>query len=212
MRLLQWLEELAAWCLSGWTTSEGQPSHRKPDFEEIQSYWEFINKGQDVGAEPDSDLRRALTTALWEVKGQNLLLSDWLNHLQRSLGLNEILTSYNNEFPDAVSEFKTLVQISAAGCALADCRLDEFARMQSAVQLTTLHSSKGMEFEAVIIVGVEKIRNDEDGKRLFYVGATRAKQQLGIIYKPQENLRTPSYIRRLCTNCSDLDFFAHYPV
>jgi superfamily I DNA/RNA helicase len=68
-----------------------------------------------------------------------------------------------------------------------------------------------MEFEAVIIVGVERIKNNEEGNRLLYVGATRAKQQLCLIYhKNEENPRTPQYINQLDDSCSDFDFFAHY--
>lgn len=214
MRLIQWLEELAVWCLSGWTTLEEQTS-RKCDFEEIQHFWEAINTGQHVSGEYESDLRVALTTALWKIKGQNLSLNDWLNYLQESLDLNEVLTSYGIEFPDEVDEFNKLVELSAANGRLANLHIDKFAHMQSAVQLTTIHSSKGMEFEAVIIVGIERIRNDEDGNRLFYVGATRAKQQLSLIYSkawPEENPRTPQYINQLHDNCSDFDFFAHHRI
>ena len=214
MRLIQWLEELAVWCLSGWTILKEQ-DFRKCDFEEIQHFWEFINTGQHDRGEYDSDLRIALTTALWEIKGQNLLLHDWLNYLQESLDLNEILTSYSLEFPDEVDEFHKLVEISAENEALANFHIDEFAHMQSAIQLTTLHSSKGMEFEAVIIVGIERIWNDEDGNRLLYVGATRAKQQLSLIYRkvwPKENPRTPLYISQLHDKCENFDFFAHHRI
>lgn len=57
------------------------------------------------------------------------------------------------------------------------------------VSLMTIHSAKGLEFPSVFIVGMEDgifplIRNEscdlEEERRLFYVGATRAKDQLYI--------------------------------
>ena len=56
----------------------------------------------------------------------------------------------------------------------------------------TLHSSKGLEFQAVIMVGLEdgvfpsKYDNTqeklEEAARLFYVGVTRAKSMIHLMY------------------------------
>jgi superfamily I DNA/RNA helicase len=61
----------------------------------------------------------------------------------------------------------------------------------------TLHSSKGLEFQAVIIVGLEadafpsKYDNTqeklEEAQRLFYVGLTRAKNMIQLMYGFQES-------------------------
>ncbi|BBM81725.1 ATP-dependent helicase [Candidatus Uabimicrobium amorphum] len=56
------------------------------------------------------------------------------------------------------------------------------------VQLMTLHSSKGLEFSHVFIVGANagniplQRQNLEEEKRLFYVGLTRAKEYVEISY------------------------------
>ena len=57
----------------------------------------------------------------------------------------------------------------------------------------TLHSSKGLEFEAVIMIGVEAgsfpssldrtPEQFEEAARLFYVGVTRAKSLVHLMYQ-----------------------------
>lgn len=75
-----------------------------------------------------------------------------------------------------------------------------------AVTLLTIHASKGLEFGRVFLVGAEEgilpsVRGEiEEEKRLFYVAATRAVQELDILYtrkragQPAEISR---FIRRL---------------
>jgi len=68
------------------------------------------------------------------------------------------------------------------------------------VNLSTLHSAKGREFDAVIMYGVNasdipSARDSRtsaglrEARRLFYVGVTRAKKHLSLIY--QEHHHSP---------------------
>ena len=61
-------------------------------------------------------------------------------------------------------------------------RLSRFANLISSVRLTTLHSSKGTEFDVVVVAGVEQIEDNANGRRLLYVGATRARHELCLVY------------------------------
>lgn len=213
--LIHWLEELAVWCLSGWTIGDNESIHRKCSFEEILRQWITINHGSFSKVEPYSELREKLTSVLWEIKGQNLPLSEWLDYIQDRLELDKVLYDYSNEHPDDVAEFENLREICTQGKGLAEWDLKRFAHLNSAIQLTTLHSSKGMQFEAVIIVGIERLWNNDESRRLLYVGATRAKKQLSIIYRnvwPKDAPTTPKYISDLCNKCSTLSFFTHYDV
>ncbi len=63
---------------------------------------------------------------------------------------------------------------------------------ENAVVLSTIHSAKGLEWEAVFMVGMEEgvvphANNDdlEEERRVAYVGVTRAKRILGLTYANQ---------------------------
>jgi len=77
--------------------------------------------------------------------------------------------------------------------------MDSYDPNQSAVTLMTLHSAKGLEFENVFIVGMEegifphsRSQMDEseleEERRLCYVGITRAKKRLYMIYAGERNI------------------------
>lgn len=62
---------------------------------------------------------------------------------------------------------------------------------EDAVQLMTLHASKGLEFTCVFIIGVNDgllplrgtgFEQEDEERRLFFVGMTRAKEQLELSY------------------------------
>ncbi len=68
---------------------------------------------------------------------------------------------------------------------------DELAEKRAAVSLMTVHASKGLEFDAVFVTGLEQglfpsIRDDgrdtEEERRLFYVAVTRARKLLFLTY------------------------------
>ncbi|MEK7107262.1 MAG: ATP-dependent helicase, partial [Patescibacteria group bacterium] len=78
--------------------------------------------------------------------------------------------------------------------AALQSELDELdmAKEQGGVSLMTVHAAKGLEFDAVFIVGLEQglfpsLRNDdardpEEERRLFYVALTRPRKYLSLSY------------------------------
>jgi len=71
--------------------------------------------------------------------------------------------------------------------------LDNATGDENAVTLMTMHSAKGLEFPVVFIVGMEEgifphsralfdPREMEEERRLAYVGMTRAKEELNLVY------------------------------
>lgn len=86
---------------------------------------------------------------------------------------------------------------------------------QSNVILSTVHSSKGLEYNRVIFIDVidgilpsvsmdsgkalnkEEIKTLEEERRLFYVGVTRAKDEL-ILFKYDDYADKSTFVRQLC--------------
>lgn len=71
------------------------------------------------------------------------------------------------------------------------------------IEFMTIHSSKGLEFDTVIIVGIEedvfpdKSNPLSDERSLFYVGITRARKKLYLLYENDPNGIKPIFIREI---------------
>jgi DNA helicase-2/ATP-dependent DNA helicase PcrA len=77
-------------------------------------------------------------------------------------------------------------------------------REKDNIHLMTIHGSKGLEFDTVIVAGIsDRIIPDrtnclEEERRLFYVALTRAEEKLYILYR-KEGREKPRFIRELGT-------------
>ncbi|MBU1327196.1 UvrD-helicase domain-containing protein [Patescibacteria group bacterium] len=100
------------------------------------------------------------------------------------------LRSVAMEFP-ALSDF--LENVALMEQEYTPQHIREHGRQQQVVTLMTLHAAKGLEFPVVFIVGMEEglfphsrslVEKDEleEERRLCYVGITRAKERLYLLY------------------------------
>lgn len=110
--------------------------------------------------------------------------SDRLNNIEQLL--NDI-TSYMVLSPE-----NTLASYLEQVTLISDIDTKEKSMQDEVLTLMTLHSSKGLEFDTVFIPGVEmglfpllrnmELEEEEEERRLFYVGITRAKRELFLSY------------------------------
>ncbi|HTX16357.1 MAG TPA: 3'-5' exonuclease, partial [Candidatus Baltobacteraceae bacterium] len=107
---------------------------------------------------------------------------DNLEHTTRAENLREL----SNAMAEATEQGQTLEDVLDRAALVADS--DEYDESVP-VSLMTLHSAKGLEFEAVFLAGLEEgilphsrstdtNAEIEEERRLFYVGMTRAKKSL----------------------------------
>lgn len=86
------------------------------------------------------------------------------------------------------------VYVNSDRCGLT--RLIDNSSTVIGVVLSTLHGSKGLEFDCVWIIGAEDSNlphpnsTEEDERRLFYVGMTRAKDRLEISSSLEDGLES----------------------
>ena len=77
---------------------------------------------------------------------------------------------------------------------LEEIKLEDFENYRKNIIVSTIHKSKGLEFDKVYLLVNDNPKNDED-KRLFYVGMTRAKNELNILRHGKDMLNKKEYVK-----------------
>jgi len=189
-RLTEWLTDAARWCSGGWSSGTVSLS-------QLLRSWRAMRRSLTHEAEI-LEVRRRLIAALFGHRDGKLPLSEWLGIFHE-----EVLRRAFDEEPGLADEkenFEALLEASADG-ALRDYTVEIFGnqgRSPDQINLMTLHNSKGLEFETVFLVGLEdglfpsKYDNTQEKldekRRLFYVGLTRAKTIVHLMYAFSESV------------------------
>ncbi len=193
---VRWLQRCAAW---------GMSDNDAPiEFDDlIVTYTQWRRQAGFETFEGGSlQSRRRLHEFLSNNSQPGGTLRNWLEAAERELDLSALLN--HAELADSVEDFGKLVQSTKEGGRIADYAVADFARdgrIVGKVTVTTLHSSKGRQFDAVIMAGLQESvipfrqwngsrrifsepSNMREERRLFYVGFTRARRYVFLVYSP----------------------------
>lgn len=182
----QWTNEpFATWQdIAAQLTTDG--SLGKTKTETLKSFIAIVD-----GISPISSTSNALETII--------IRAAYLSYIKNNDEPQEAQARLDNikELLEAVKHFEsngtTTITTFLDEVALMQDKMSKQNRDTHAVSLMTLHAAKGLEFDLVILPGVEEailpttrslMSNDsiEEERRLFYVGITRAKEHLLITH------------------------------
>ena len=182
--LTRWLEDCAAWCSGGWEKGS-------PRLSALTQFWLRMHIAS-VGSQVQAKLRREFVSFLWKYRNANTMTNAWLNDLI-FLGLREAIRQ-DPARTDEAESLESLVTAASDPDKIADFTLQDFGSLRGSptrLNLITLHSSKGLEFDVVIMIGLEQGRipdwraageDFEEERRKFYVGITRAAREVHLVY------------------------------
>ncbi len=183
--LTRWLEECAAWCAGGWKTGS-------PRLSGLIRVWEGFNSSVRTESELFR-LKIALTSFLFSHRTPDIAAAAWLQEmyerilapaLKREATLRDETAAVTNLMRVCGKDGK-LKELTVAG-------LGGQAGSPDHLNLITLHSAKGLEFDVVVMMGMEQgrmpswaaktIESKREPRRLFYVGLTRSRHEVHITF------------------------------
>lgn len=148
-------------------------------FQSIQdTIWELYDEDEEVSA-----------VDLWDIVVHNTFVKEWFNgiglqnRVQTIVEIDKALRDWQAHQVDIGESYTAAAWLEYYRMRMLETDRQE-ENHEDAVQVMTAHGSKGLEFEAVFIIGCNNKtfplgRGDIEGeRRLFYVAITRAKKYL----------------------------------
>jgi DNA helicase-2/ATP-dependent DNA helicase PcrA len=189
--LTSWIEDCAAWCAGGWREA-------KPQLRGLLDRWLSFHRARISEAQTRNESQR-LTRLLWSLRVEECLARDFLAQMRAEM--LDTLMATEPSLADQREQVERMSTALAVGGPLADLDLASLGGRDGSplhLNLLTLHSAKGCEYDVVIMVGLDlgslPWRNElpdalRESRRLFYVGLTRARDEIHMLYSGYVDVR-----------------------
>lgn len=180
--LIIWIQNCAKWVSDKCSVS----------FDEICSTWKsFISQKRIISEDDYFLLKRTIFQTLTTSKVCTDNLSEWLCYLDKEVGIVSAFTA-SERYPDEIDNFNKLLETARSHDTQLTIKfLTRLGIPENQVVLTTRHSSKGLEFDVVILPGMEKDsfpsyydntpRKLAEARRLCFVSVSRARKACILI-------------------------------
>ena len=175
--LIIWIQNCAKWVSDKCSVS----------FDEICSTWKsFISQKRIISEDDYFLLKRTIFQTLTASKVYKDNLSEWLCYLDKKVGIVSAFTA-SERYPDEIDNYNKLLETARSHDTQLTIKfLTRLGIPENQVVLTTRHSSKGLEFDVVILPGMEKDsfpsyydntpRKLAEARRLCFVSVSRARK------------------------------------
>jgi DNA helicase-2/ATP-dependent DNA helicase PcrA len=153
--------------------------------------WFGFHRGRISDEQARGEAQR-LTQLLWSLRTDDSLARDFVAALKA--GMLDALMAAEPSLSDQREQVGRMVAALALGGSLTDLDLASLGGRDGSplhLNLLTLHSAKGCEYDVDIMVGLDlgslPWRNElpaarRESRRLFYVGLTRARDEIHMLY------------------------------
>lgn len=180
--LIIWIQNCAKWVSDKCSVS----------FDEICSTWKsFISQKRIISEDDYFLLKRTIFQTLTASKVYKDNLSEWLCYLDKEVGIVSAFTP-SERYPDEIDNYNKLLETARSHDTQLTIKfLTRLGIPENQVVLTTRHSSKGLEFDVVILPGMEKDsfpsyydktpRKLAEARRLCFVSVSRARKACILI-------------------------------
>ena len=181
--LTSWIEDCAAWCAGGWREAA-------PRLHGLLDRWVGFRRHR-LSEREARRMRSELTAFLWQHR-HNGAARSFVAELRRAL-VNG-LVALEPSLADQGVEVEALSRALENGGVLQNLDMALLGGRDGSpdqLNLLTLHSAKGCEFDVVIMLGLDEgsfhwttVQGAElrESRRLFYVGLTRARDEVHMLY------------------------------
>ncbi len=186
------------WCCEGWKT--GKPGVKNIISEGARLFHEGV-----VDEDAKLIFRRCLLTILWEQRDADVALDEWLGVLRSEVVYP--MSTKARSLADELEVLQAFLERLGPEGDVPKMSLGDFAGMGAGldrINLSTLHSAKGREFDVVFMCGMEEGRiprhnasgrEIREARRLFYVGFTRARLKVHLMYGANNSSRFVDELR-----------------